>query len=55
MPEPNYENVTFQNGVKIEDMILLCRPNGRSMTAATALMGFPFSLQQDTNRTQKML
>ena len=26
-----------------------CRPNGRSMTAATALMDFPFSLQQYTN------
>ena len=30
----------FQNGVKIEDMISLCRPNGRSMTAVTALMFF---------------
>ena len=28
-----------------------CRPNGRSMTAATALMDFPFSLQQSLTKT----
>ena len=28
----------------------ICRPNGRSMTAATALMDFPFSIQQEINR-----
>ena len=27
----------------------ICRPNGRSMTAATALMDFPFSFQQEIN------
>ena len=32
-----------------------CRPNGRSMTAATALMDFPFSLQQYTNQNTHVL
>ena len=33
---------------EIDDKI--CGPNGRSMTAATALMDFPFSIQQEINR-----
>ena len=32
---------------------IICRPSGRSMTAATALMDFPFSRQQYTNSYTK--
>ena len=32
---------------------IICRPSGRSMTAATALMDFPFSRQQYTNSNTK--
>ena len=32
---------------------IICRPSGRSMTAATALMDFPFSRQQHTNSNTK--
>ena len=32
---------------------IICRPSGRYMTAATALMDFPFSRQQHTNSNTK--
>ena len=28
----------------------ICRPNGRSMTAGTALMDFPYSIKHEINR-----
>ena len=42
-----FENVPKWGQYEIDNKI--CRPNGRSMTAATALMDFPFSFQQEIN------
>ena len=47
------KKIISQNGVSIEDILIV--PNGRSMTAATALIDFPFSLQQHTNQNIHVL
>ena len=40
----------FQKWGQSERDNKICRPNGRSITAATVLMDFPFSIQQYINR-----
>ena len=43
----------FNNSITV--ITVMDCPNGRSMTAARALMDYPFSLQQHADRPRKML